>query len=69
MGEGSYLTAYANLLGCSPKGTNALKTGLQTKYPMIWGQDSTKSPEEAHQAINSLIRADSTLSKECASGS
>ncbi|MCR9204076.1 MAG: DUF3015 domain-containing protein [Halobacteriovoraceae bacterium] len=64
-GQGEYLTAYSQLLGCSPVGNKQLGKSLQDNFGLLFNTNSTSSPEKAYKKIEDLILDDPILNKSC----
>ena len=62
-GEGEGLTALASLMGCSPTSTPILADRARTQYKSLFG--NPKEPVQIVDALDALIKKDTTLSQSC----
>ncbi|MEW6776281.1 MAG: DUF3015 family protein [Bdellovibrionota bacterium] len=64
-GEGEFLTAFADVLGCGEDLHGQFASTTKAHYGEIFASDAT-TPAETLQSVKGLLRSDAQLSKGCA---
>jgi hypothetical protein len=63
-GEGQFLAAYAELMGCKGESINSFKTQMKNNFKELFNQDSI-NPEKLVKETYMLILRDENLVKSC----